>query len=346
MAKASNSLKTPIPANSSAPFSLSPSALATVAPTSFLQAHLSSSSLPIRPNGRTPATLRPISLNLRSLTHTNGSSFIRLGDTSVVCGVRAEILDVKDIANYRVKRTTDASTSTSANSEFDFEIWQNDLLVPNLELNTGCSPSHIPGNPPSSFAQSLSHRLLTLLRSSHLISASDLKIYFQNPLEPSEKPILKAYWTLYIDILVLSYGGSIFSASWLAMVAALTDTVLPDARWDVDLEGVICDSEIVNAKKVNLKGMPVPLSFVGFEVEGGKNQWVLLDSDEFEEAICGGESVVVVDKKAGEGGFRVLRIDKTGDSVVGGKEITEIATKAGERWEHWTDILKKSLGKD
>lgn len=345
MAKTSNSSSIAVAAPPSAPFSLSPSALATVAPKSFLQAHLSSASPPIRPNGRTPSTLRPISLNLRSLTHTNGSSFIRLGDTSVVCGVRAEILDLRDIANYRVRRTADSPTSCSANSESDCEIWQNDLLVPNVELSTGCSPSHIPGNPPSSLAQSLSHRLLSLLRSSHLILPSDLKIYFQNPLEPSEAPVLKAYWTLYIDILVLSYGGSIFSASWLAMVAALADTILPDARWHVDLKSVICDPETNNAKILKLNGMPVPLSFVGFEVKSGKDQWVLLDPDEFEEGICGGESVVVVDKKTVGDGFKLLRIDKSGDCVVGGQEIREIAAEAGERWEEWMNLLNKSMGK-
>jgi hypothetical protein len=34
--------------------------------------------------------------NAGSLTHTNGSAVVRIGDTAAVCGVRAEILHTKE----------------------------------------------------------------------------------------------------------------------------------------------------------------------------------------------------------------------------------------------------------
>ena len=130
-----------------------------VAPSTFVLSHLLSS-LPIRPSGRSASETRRITLHTGSLTNANGSALVRLGNTSIVCGTRAEVLDVRDIANYRAAsafgvlgsskgvnaadgETTFAGTfpgGPNENEDNDFELSRYSLLVPNIELKTGASP--------------------------------------------------------------------------------------------------------------------------------------------------------------------------------------------------------------
>jgi exosome complex component RRP43 len=284
---------------------------------------------------------------MSSLTNANGSSLIRIGDTAIVCGVRAELLPVAEIANYRITKTDDVSF----NDEDYTEIIANNLLVPNIELSTGCSPNHLPGGPPSVEAQSLSQRLLGLLHTSRLVGKEDLKIYYTLPVDADEEerakgPQLKAYWTLYIDILCISYGGNVFDAAWLALYAALRDAALPKAWWDVDLKQILCSAEVSEAKKLRLQGMPVPLSWSIFvpEVRTGKKAgqeevWVLCDPDAFEEECCLEAGCVVVDVDS-QGRTEILKLEKNGGGRIGGQELTSLFGLAEKRGKQWQQILK------
>ena len=69
---------------------------AKLAPGPFLRAHLKQKT-PIRANGRSPSEFRTPAINMGSLTHSNGSAVVRVGDTAVVCGVRGEILLASDM---------------------------------------------------------------------------------------------------------------------------------------------------------------------------------------------------------------------------------------------------------
>ncbi|KAK3059291.1 hypothetical protein LTS18_011202, partial [Coniosporium uncinatum] len=89
-----------MPAASAPPEALSfpPALFATLSPSPFLLAHLSSKSQ-IRANGRSPSTFRKPVINTNSLSHCNGSAVVRAGDTACVCGIRAEILRASDVAD-------------------------------------------------------------------------------------------------------------------------------------------------------------------------------------------------------------------------------------------------------
>ena len=339
--------------------SLPPSAMPLISPSALLQAHLSRDP-PIRPSHRSPTQFRTLSLNTSSLTHANGSALVRVGDTAVVCGVRAEILPVSEIANYRVRKTQSAATSGAKEGSSDLEtdhseITNLNLLVPNIELSTGCSPTHLPGLPPSSEAQSLSQRLLSLLHVSGLVRPSDLRIYYHPPPEASvgdENPetnerALKAYWTLYIDIVVISYGGGIFDAAWFALYAALKDTVLPRAWWDMDEESVLCSPNQAEAKSLQLNGCPVPMSFGVFVPEvrtggvAGAQKWVLCDVDAFEEGCCTERGTVTVDKDD-VGKALLLKVEKSGGGGVGTAELRQLNELAGLRWTEWNRVLQEA----
>ena len=236
------------------------------------------------------------------------------------------------------------------------------LLVPNLELSTGCSPAHLPGNPPSTLAQSLSQRMLTLLHIADLVDIEELKIWYtaekgatkdgdgeaeegEEGEEEEAKAEVKAFWTLYIDILFISLDGNAFDAALGAVIAALRDTKLPRAWWDVDREMVLCDDRVSEARGLQLWGFPVAASFAVFvpaigrseRQKGGQSAWVLADPDDFEEGLCAEGVTVVVDER--KGAMKVLRIEKGGGGFAGVTEMEECVRLAGERWREWKDVL-------
>lgn len=344
------------------------SAMPLISPNALLYAHLKREP-PRRPSNRAPSELRSIQLNTGSLSYCNGSSLVKIGATTIVCGVRAQILPVTEIPNFRITKAGSSYTPTApvvrdtryergeeGEEEGEYSpISLYNLIVPNVELATGCSPGHPATAAPTVEAQSLSQRLLSLLHTSRLVRPSDLEIKHTPPPQAADlelgidtDPQLKAYWTLYIDIECISHGGSLFDAAWLALYAALKDAEIPIARWDADLEQVTCSLEMTNT--LNLRGMPVPSSFGVFVPEkrvlghdGGADQyWVLMDTDSFEEEACAEAGCITVDAGAAKD-TSVLRIEKNGGSNVGIDQILKIVPSAERRWRHWKSVLDAAL---
>ena len=400
--------------------SLPPSQFARLQPHAYLLAHLSppaSSNQPsIRANGRSPLQFRVTSANAGSLTHTNGSAVVRVGDTAAVCGVRAEILHTDDIASWSVSRpaapesnnkrrkladtnqkpsqeTADDGTRNEEDGSQDDQedesyIQDFNLLVPNLSLSTGCAPGFLPGAPPSALAQGLSHQILSLLHSSRLVREDDLRIWYQPPdlgaedLErhneseqmdvdaahngqQTKNREIKAFWVLYIDIMIISLAGNPFDAAWAAVVAALRDTKLPRAWWDEDNEMVLCSEAVSEAKKLSLRGMPVASSFAVFEADaaagwravvipdaeeeekideakrkGLQRRWILADPDGYEEGLSQERVSVVVDKKR-DGKVLIVRMEKNGGWAVGAKELRQVVDVSAQRWDEVKRILEQ-----
>ncbi|KAI9688246.1 MAG: hypothetical protein M1822_001752 [Bathelium mastoideum] len=371
-----NSISTPS-------LSFPPQTFAALSPSAFLLAHLkpdSSKTPALRPNQRAPHASRPPHINTSSLTHANGSAVVRLENTAVVCSVRGEILKAEDIPqpyNDPIRSPEQADQDVVD----DNTAQTLGLLVPNIELSTGCSPQHIPGNAPSTIAQSLAHRLRSLLHSSHLVRSSDLRIWsgpaasastadvMQEREEEEEKedtiPRVKAYWTLYIDILFITLDGGAFDAAWGAIVAALRDTKLPGAWWDADREMVLCSDRADEAKGLSLRGLPIGVGFGIFTPSkggrkgriGGKSRvlkgwaereaadeqeaqleaWAVADTDAFEERLCDEQITVVLDCSNGK--TKLLKIEKNGGIVVGMKEMKQIIRLAEVRWAEWQKCL-------
>ena len=323
---------------------------AKLSPHPYLLAHLqptSADSPSIRANGRTPTQFRTPHVNNGSLTHAEGSAVVRIGDTTVVCGVRGEILLASNVAGYRVDRS---STAPSAKPSYN-EAKELDLLVPNIELATGCSPAFMPGQPPSTLAQSLSTRVYSLLHSSRLVDGEDLRIWYQPPdlsdqdkMEDEEaetiEPEVKAFWTLYIDILFISLDGNPFDAAWAAVVSALGDVRLPKASWDPDREMILCDDSVAESKKLRLNGMPIAATALVFRAKEAEDTkyWILVDPDTFEEGLCDESVTVVVD--CGSIETKMLSVSKTGGTIVGREEMKEIVSLAETRWIELNRLLK------
>lgn len=309
---------------------------AALTPRPFILGHLQHDA---RPNARPHNGFRRPTINTGSLTHSNGSAVVRLGDTAVVCGVRAEILLASDIPR-----------PTNEDIEENHLVEEIGLLVPNLELSTGCSPAHLPGSPPSSLAQSLSYRINALLHDSQTVGASQLRIQYTEPKTdddlPDEQPrvVTKAYWTLYIDILCLALDGNAFDAAWLAVMAALRNTTLPKAWWDADRECILCSPLASDASSLQLAGRPFACTFAVFTTASPLKRredacsWILADPDSSEEGVCD-ETLTVVLASNKAGGYSILRVEKGGGSFVGKDVLRRCIHEAQNRWQELDAIL-------
>ncbi|KAF2770339.1 ribosomal protein S5 domain 2-like protein [Teratosphaeria nubilosa] len=318
--------------------SFSRETFAKLTPGPFLHAHLKAPN-DIRPNGRRPKEFRTPTVNTGSLTHSNGSAVVRVGDTAIVCGVRAEILFVSDIPH-----------PPREDIHEDDVIEELGLLVPNLELSTGCSPAHLPGSAPGSQAQSLSYRIQSLLNTSNIISSSDLLIiHHASPTEDDisdEGPgtVVKAYWTLYIDILCIALDGNAFDTAWAAVMAALRNTTLPKAWWDSDREIILCSPLATDAHRLHLRSMPVPCTFAVFSTGSPLKKrdetetWIIADPDAFEEDLCK-EALTTVISGGSIGNGDIMRIEKNGGTAIGRVLLAECARLARTKAAAWVATL-------
>ncbi|PKS09550.1 hypothetical protein jhhlp_004167 [Lomentospora prolificans] len=335
---------------SETPRGLPRATFAKLSPHPYLLANLEPSdkeNAPARSNGRAPWAARLPTINNSSLTHAHGSSLVRIGDTTVICGVRGETILTSDIPNFR-----------PANRKS--ELMDYDLLVPNLELATGCSPQFLPGQPPSTLAQTLSTRIYSLLHASNLVNPDDLRIWYKSPLEDEDnemggdgneeddyegedKRALVAYWVLYIDVFFISFDGNPFDAAWAAVVAALRNTKLPKASWDPDREMIICSRDDPRALTIN--GSPISCTaaiFTGRDTDRPSDGkfWLLLDPDRLEESLCDEAITVVVDRSDGE--TKILSISKHGGTVATPQLLRGYVTVAEKRWDEFQSAMKAS----
>lgn len=311
---------------------------AKLTPGPFLQAHLRQPH-PVRPNGRSLEEFRKPTINKGSLTHSNGSAVVRSGDTAVVCGIRAEVLISSDIPHL-----------PSEDVENNNLIEELGLLVPNVELSTGCSPAHLPGNPPGTLAQSLSYRVLSLLHTLDIVDPANLQIQYTEPATeddvPDEGPkvVTKAYWTLYIDVLCIALDGNAFDVIWAAIMAAFRDAVLPRAWWDPDRETIVCSPQVSEASSLQLSHLPLASSFAIFSTASPLKKrdeaenWVLADPDAFEEDVSD-ESLTIVLSTATNHKRRLLNVAKSGGAASTRALISKCIQLAQDRLIEWEAVL-------
>lgn len=232
------------------------------------------------------------------------------------------------------------------------ELMDYDLLVPNVELATGCAPMFLPGGPPSTLAQTLSTRVYGLVHSCGLVDVGELRIWNRKEgdeeMEGTEEGEFEAerevvaYWTLYIDLLFVSLDGNPFDAAWAAVLAALRDTKLPQASWDVDREMVVCSR--TEARPLTITGLPVACSAVvflekehGLQSGGEGKHWVLMDPDLLEDSLCQENVTVMVDRSSGQ--TRVRSLEKKGGTVIGVDMMKELVVMAEKRWEEFKKAM-------
>ncbi|KAG7224550.1 hypothetical protein INR49_011302 [Caranx melampygus] len=180
-----------------------------------------------RPDGRELTEFRTTTLNIGSISTADGSALVKLGNTTVICGIKAEL------ANPTV------------------EAPGKGYIVPNVDLPPLCSSRFRPG-PPGEQAQAASQFIADVIESSEMIQTEDLCIDRG-----------KLCWVLYCDIMCLDYDGNVLDACVIALLAALKNTQLPE----ITINTETCSPEVNLEKRhgLNIHKHPVATSFSIFD---------------------------------------------------------------------------------
>jgi exosome complex component RRP42 len=144
-----------------------------------------------RLDGRSPFDYRPIKVRTGIIEKANGSSFVELGKTKVMVGVKVEL-------GEPFEDTPDQG-----------------VLTVNVELVPLASPTFEPG-PPNENAIELARVVDRGLRESEAIGLGELCLI------PGKK-----VQVIFIDIYVLDYDGNLIDSSALASLAALLTSRIP-----------------------------------------------------------------------------------------------------------------------
>ncbi|XP_012224820.1 exosome complex component RRP43-like [Linepithema humile] len=196
----------------------------TIHPVKYLQDHLEQG---VRPDNRKFLSFRPVSINVSSIVQADSSAIFKLGDTTAVCGIKAELAVPKS------------------------DTPDHGYIVPNVELSPLCSSKFRPG-PPSEQAQVLSKLIDIILSNSTALDLKDLCICKGN-----------LVWVLYCDIVCLNYNGSVIDACTGAVIAALKTLKLPEVNYNKETKVTVVCAE--NKIQLTVKTLPVSTSFALFE---------------------------------------------------------------------------------
>ncbi|KAJ3115974.1 hypothetical protein HK098_006821 [Nowakowskiella sp. JEL0407] len=180
-----------------------------------------------RHDGRLPTDARPPALAVSTIHTARASSTVRCGNTTVVCGIKAEIavplLSAPDCG----------------------------FLVPNVDLPALCSSKFKPG-PPSELAQTISEYINKIIHRSRVV-----------PLESLCIASGQAVWVLYADIVCLNYDGNALDAALIALLAALRNTRIPVATYDAN-ESVVRASD-TESTPLQINRLPISSTFGFFD---------------------------------------------------------------------------------
>ncbi|KNC49476.1 exosome complex exonuclease RRP43 [Thecamonas trahens ATCC 50062] len=246
----------------------------------------------VRPDGRGLLEFRAAAVSRGVLaSSTVGSALVRVGETAVMAGVKAE-----------VGPPAAGAPSTG-------------MLVVNAELPPLCSPDAEPGRPSDRTQVLTRHLNEVLLGNASGVALDALCI------EPGV-----AVWVLYLDVIVLDDSGSLDDAALLAAVAALASFELPAVDVDAaDGQVYVNDGAESRAMDIGtLRNVPtLPLSFT-FGLLGSH---LIADPTASEEVLLSAKVGIVLDGYSGN----VLATVKTGKAPLSLDAIAQCVAVAQER---------------
>ncbi|XP_075957745.1 exosome complex component RRP43 [Anarhichas minor] len=180
-----------------------------------------------RPDGRELSEFRTTTLNIGSISTADGSALVKVGNTTVICGIKAEL--------------TNPTVEAPGKG----------YIVPNVDLPPLCSSQFRPG-PPGEQAQAASQFIADVIQSSGVIQTEELCI---------ERG--KLCWVLYCDLMCLDYDGNLLDACIVALLAALKNTQLPEVTISTETSSPVVNLE--KRRGLHIHKHPVGASFCVFD---------------------------------------------------------------------------------
>uniref|UniRef100_A0A8C9ZU08 Ribosomal RNA-processing protein 43 n=1 Tax=Sander lucioperca TaxID=283035 RepID=A0A8C9ZU08_SANLU len=182
-----------------------------------------------RPDGRELSEFRTTTLNIGSITTADGSALVKVGNTTVICGIKAEL------TNPIV------------------EAPGKGYIVPNVDLPPLCSSRFRPG-PPAEQAQAASQFIADVIESSEVIQTEDLCI------ERGKVNPYIAHTLVLLDCLVI---GSDSADSGCITVSLLPTAHLPEVT--ISTETSKPEVNLEKRHGLHIHRHPVGASFCVFD---------------------------------------------------------------------------------
>ena len=176
----------------------------------------------IRPDGRKLNEYRQIRFGIDSVTTADGSAVLKIGKTTAVCGVRAELANPPD------------------------ETPNEGYLLIRVEIPSITSGIGKPGQN-SEEATSLTQMVQEMVTNSKMLDLASLNI------SPGALS-----WVLNCDVIVCNNDGNALDACLLALVGALLNTKLPQVSIEEDSPVPIVNSTVMSG--LVIRDVPVSVS--------------------------------------------------------------------------------------
>ena len=146
---------------------------------------------------------RPAIINVNSISSAEGSSLVKVGNTTIMCGIKIVRIDFQ-FFKLKINKLLFQELAEPENMEPNLGF-----IIPNIELTKLCSPKYRAVGVPLD-AQILNQTIFNILLNSSCVDLSELCI--SNG---------KLAWVLYCDLVCLDDDGSVLDVAMIALMAAL-----------------------------------------------------------------------------------------------------------------------------
>ncbi len=254
----------------------------------------------LRADGRDPSEVRPLAASSGSLSTALGSSFVRLGRTTVMVGIKGELVSAERKEVFCVTHVAWQGPVADAGVEV------------HVELSSVCNGER-PGLP-SGLAlwlqACLSHALCG--RGREAVSREQLTV----------DAARDAAWVLSIDVFCIDDDGAMLDAMVAASVAALDCAVLPRLQWNK--ESGRFEERAAGAakegKRLVLANRPFARTFAVID------RWTVADPSHDEESVAGALVSVVCDA-----GGTLARVEKRGGTAMDRAQLAQCVAQLSWR---------------
>lgn len=170
----------------------------------------------VRPDGREFDQFRPVRVTANSIGTADGSAIVKIGHTTVVCGIKAVKYERLKIINLKWMLTNWYFCSNFIQELAQPTVTEPDagFIVPNIDLSS-VSLYRSRVNMVNDAALALSSQLNDIIINSEWVDRKALCIAKE-----------KLVWVLHCDITCLDYDGSVLDAAVIALVTALRNCKL------------------------------------------------------------------------------------------------------------------------
>lgn len=287
-------------------------------PEEFLRKYIAQG---IRPDGRVLTRFRKPRITIGSVSTANGSCMVKLGNTTVIAGVKAELGPSASGITPGEAGSALTYASVPIPKPSDKHHRCNQIAI-NVDLPPLCSPKFRGGRLPDE-ASVIAQRLNNLVSNGDLVP-KDRLVFDEDG---------KFVWYLSVDMYCINYDGAAFDAFEIALIGALCDVTLCKGTV-VDEDKGIFEKDEASESHLILSSVPIASSFALFD------QSLLADPTSEEEAIMLASVSVVCDGKG-----TLFELSKPGGTPLDEKIIDSCVTLAVARAASIEAILKDKLKK-